>query len=628
MSTGVGCTVLIDGVLAADGCDEEVAGAEVILDDLAVGWGREDTMSQPAPDTCTFQVLDPTGNGFATTYRVGHTVHVLARGDTYPDPSQDTFTDPGFETAAVTWTTTGGTSTRTAARTHTGAWSLLLRPTVAGVPAAVLLAPAPFQPAGTNPEAWDSIPTTEAGQTWSTSVSVWVPAGASVSVRAALFTGPYATAWAPAGAAQVIDGDNAWHTVTASHVVQVDGRWMGVHVTLDPTGPTWNTLPPAVTWNQVNPALTWDDFGVAYLDDVQVTSPTAGTGRQVLVFAGRITNLESSYDAFPTLQVTAAGFTADLDNRTISDVPWPVESVAARAHRILTLSGLPVDIDIDTSIDATLLTWRDVDAQGAAGLLQEIATSVDGVLWPAVHQSLGAYLRLEDPAMRASLLQLALVDGVVVVVQGDPDVGFDVSGCLLERDPVTWVQDVADVVTRVAVGWLVQGVDDKGQPATTDATVEVVDAALEVVHGTRRVQVSTQLQDGTDAADVAQRVLSRTGPDTWRADGLTLDDDDVVGGPAGVALVLDLLDGTSRIGAPLVLGDLPHWSPAGTDAGVYLEGGTYRFTGGRWVLELGVSAAAGQGMSAAWDALDPAWTWNQWDPALSWNDLRGVAAPS
>ena len=269
-----------------------------------------------------------------------------------------------------------------------------------------------------------------------------------------------------------------------------------------------------------------------------------------------------------------------------------------------------------------------MDAQGATGLLQELATSVDGVLWPAVHQSLGAYLRLEDPALRASLLQLTLLDGeLVVVVQTDPDIGMDLSACLIERDPVTWVQDVADVVTRVAVSWLVQGVDDEGQPTTTDATVQVVDTALEATHGTRRVQVSTQLQDATDAEDVADRILSRSGPDTWRADGLTIDDVDVVGGAAGVALVLDLLDGTSRIGAPLVLGDLPAWAPTGTDAGVYLEGGDYRFTGGRWVLDLTVSAATGLGGSAAWDDLDPAWTWDQWHPDLTWNDLRGVSAP-
>lgn len=833
MTTGVTCQVRVDGQLAADGSPDDPPGAPTILDDLAVTWGRPDTMTQPDPDTCTFTVADPTG-----TYRVGHRVDVEARGDTYPDPTVPTFTNGGFEVATVTWSTSGGTATRTATRKRTGGYSLAVQPTTAGAPVSVLLAPAPFEAPGTNPDAWDAIATTAAGQTWAATVSVWVPGGASVSVRAALFTGPYATAGTPAGVTQVVDGDGAWHTLTATHVVQVDGQWVGLYLTLDPTGPAWDEMPPSLTWDGVDPTVSWDDQGTVYVDDAQVTSPTGGTGRGVLVFSGRITDLRASWDAGPVLEVTAAGFTADLDNRTISDEPWVVETVAARAHRILTLAGLPIDIDIDTSIDQTLLTWLDVDAQGATELLQNIAQSVDGVLWPAVHQSLGAYLRLEDPALRVSLLGLVEVpsgpppvvlrrnrlpnpslevngqgwavgsagtggtatssvpktggasgvaffrltqtvpntagtafvtcgnaatsfasvtpgapayasiavrcsvarrlkativvhntsagggwssaSGAIVTVpanvwtrlpvatitpgpgylwarvlaefasgeilpaggtldvdaalvgddpsgvyfdgstpdtptedyawtgavhaspstlssvqppptieigQGDPNTGHDLSACMILRDPITWVQDVSDVVTRVAVGWNVQGVDTDGLTTTTEATEQLVDVALEVQHGTRRVQVSTDLQSAADAADVAQRILSRSTPvDGWRAEGLTIDDDDVLASSDGVALVLDLLDGTSRIGAPLVLGDLPFWSPAGADAGVYLEGGTYRFVGGRWVLDLTVSGATGQGGSAAWDELDPTWIWNQWDPGITWNDLRGVAA--
>jgi len=626
MSTGVSCTVYVDGVRAADGSPGDPSAAPTVLSELAVAWGRPDTMTQPAPDACTFSVYDPAGVGFGSTYRVGHRVDIEAHGDTYPDPSVETLTNPGFETTAVTWVPTGGTATRTTTRARTGTYSLALQPTTAGVPAAVFLAPAPFEPAGTNPDAWDAIPTTAVGQTWAASVSVWVPLGASVTVRAALFTGPYATAGTPAGTPRTVDGTGAWQTLTAEHTTQVDDQWVGLWLRLEPTGPAWDQVDPALTWDQVDPALTWDDQGTLYIDDASVVAPAAGTSRGVLVFSGRITDLHTTWDGGPTLEVAAVGFSADLDNVLIGDVPWPVESVDTRTHRILALAGLPITIDIDTSIDQTLLTWRDVDAQGAAGLLQEIAVSVDAVLWPAVHQTIGAYLRLEDPALRVALLELALVDGVITVVQGDPGTGFDLSACMVLRDPVTWVQDVADVITRAQVGWLLQGVDDKGKPTTTQVQEVLVDAALEAQHGVRAVSLSTQLQAAVDASDVAQRILSRSSPDAWRADGLTVDDDDVNPGPAGVALVLDLLDGTSRIGAPLVLGDLPPWSPAGAAAAVYLEGGTFQFVDGRWVLALTVSAGAGLGGSAAWDELDPAWTWNQWDPNLTWNDLRGAAA--
>jgi hypothetical protein len=591
--------------------------------------------------------------------------------------------------------------------------------------------------------------------------------------------------------------------------------------------------------------LSWDETGSFYVDDATVTSPASGSGKSVLVFSGRITDMSAQWDSSwhsPVVNVTAAGFTADLQNRTVGDEPWTVESVDVRAHRILTLAGLPIAIDIDTSIDETLLSYRDVDSQGATGLLQEIATSVDGVLWSAVHQSLGAYLRLEDPSLRASLLKLSVeavpgppvvtvrtnlcinpsmetqqapwvaatlgsfgrsqdwahegvssikavtqtsasatagdvrqgtattfppnmvpggtytvsaweytpaahkafstgatsrqrrilffysVDGStftqtfgpqganiagaqrlaytftipanatgiilgigcagsgsdgsfvtyvddvlieagstlgsnftgatpdtpttdyawtgtpqistskattstpttvdqIVIEEADPESGFDLSACVILRDPVQWIQDVSDVITRAAVTWKLQGVDDDGLPTTTDVTEHVVDAPLEELYGTRRLSVSTQLQAAEDAQDVAQRVLGRATPSGWRASGLTIDDDDVSGDETGIALLLNLLDGTSRIGAPIVIADLPNWSPAGSAAGVYLEGGTYRYVGGRWVLELTVSVSTGLGTSASWDENDPAWSWDQWAADITWNDLRGVAGP-
>jgi len=629
MSTGVNCTVLVDGQRAADGSPGDNLLDPIVLDDLTVTWGRSDTMSQPPPDTCSFTVMDQLGGqAFMATYVTGHRIDIMATGLTYPDPTVPTFQNGGFETALVTWAPTAGTATRSTARFHGGAYALAVKP--AGNAGSVLLGPGEFQPPGTNPGAWDAIPTTANGQTWAASLAVRLPAGAVATVRGVLFTGPYAASAQRTSVAQTVVGTGAWQTVTGQYLVQRDFAWVGLEVTLDPTGPTWDEMPPALTWNAVDPTLTWDDLGTLYIDDVSVTAPAGALGRSVLVFAGRITDLSAAWDDStdsPVVQVTASGFTADLDNRTVGDEPWTVETVDARAHRILTLAGLPIDIDIDTSIDTLLLSYRDVDAQGATGLLQQIATSVDGVLWPAVHQTLGAYLRLEDPSLRASLLKLHEDAGTIVIVQADPSSGIDLSACVVLRDPVTWLQSVSDVVTRVAVGWKVQGVDDTGLPMITDATVQQVDGPLEVLYGTRRVSVSTELQAAEDATEVAARILARTSPADWRAEGLTIDDEDVLPDEAGVAMMLNLLDGTSRIGAPVVLNDLPGWSPGGTVAGVYLEGGTYRFVGGRWVLELLVSAAAGLGQSAQWDQLGPTWTWNQWEPSLTWNDLRGVAAP-
>jgi hypothetical protein len=96
---------------------------------------------------------------------------------------------------------------------------------------------------------------------------------------------------------------------------------------------------------------------------------------------------------------------------------------------------------------------------------------------------------------------------------------------------------------------------------------------------------------------------------------------------AGIALVMTILDATTRIGLPILLTDVPAWSPTPTRADVplYLEGAVLTNDAGAWVLELITSAAAAQGAGVAqWDQLDPTWQWDEFDPEMTWNDLRGV----
>jgi hypothetical protein len=132
-----------------------------------------------------------------------------------------------------------------------------------------------------------------------------------------------------------------------------------------------------------------------------------------------------------------------------------------------------------------------------------------------------------------------------------------------------------------------------------------------------------------DAAIIADAILGRTGNTAWRVGGLEwrADTTDQLDGEA-LTRMMQLLDGTTRNGLPIILTNLPAWSPIpDQQVGLYLEGGRYESVGGAWRLSLTVSAAVATGMSAAWDELDPAWSWDQFDPDIRWVDLAGVAAP-
>jgi hypothetical protein len=557
-------------------------------------------------------------------------------------PAMGTYFDgntPSTPTVAYLWTGTANASASVAITSPPlGDPRLQVDPLDAARPASVILAPDAFVAHGADPDAWDDIPATSLGQVWGYGARVLAPPGSVVEVRPVVFTAPSADSAVVLDVPLVPPSDGAWHTVAGTFLPNLAGAWVGIEVRSFPTGPAWADLPPALTWATVTPpGWRWVDYARVLVDDVLVTAPAAGVTRTALVFSGRITDLSASYDdELPggggvSVEVTAQDFTADLANNRIGDDPWPVQALSTRVARILTLASTGVTALIDPSIAATLLTYRDVDSQPAAGLITEIAASVDAVAWSATHQTTGPYYWLEDPSQRPALVTLYVNPDTGLVTIG-PTPAIDdallLSACDLLRDPVQWQQDVADTSTRVDVTWLEQGVDDDGKPTATERHVVVINAPLEAALGQRGVSLSTQLQAQADAATVANRLLARVTATGWRVDGLTWDTSLFPLDPGDITTALDLLDGTTRIGRPVIVTDLPTWSPSGPALPLYIEGGSYTFAEGWWVFDLTTSSGVGgQGTSVTWAQLPTAWRWVDFDPAITWARLRGVAGP-
>ncbi len=155
-----------------------------------------------------------------------------------------------------------------------------------------------------------------------------------------------------------------------------------------------------------------------------------------------------------------------------------------------------------------------------------------------------------------------------------------------------------------------------------------IDAAAEAATGRRRVQVSTELAAGADATALASSLLARLSTGGWRIRGITyrVELTDPLG-PDGIALVMTILDATTRIGLPIMLTDVPSWSPAPTRADVplFLEGARFTNDAGAWTLELITSSAVNQGApDVAWNQLPADWSWAELGPEISWADLAGV----
>ena len=259
---------------------------------------------------------------------------------------------------------------------------------------------------------------------------------------------------------------------------------------------------------------SWDDLGAVGIDDVSIKAPSGGVAKAGLVFSGRVTDLDASYELSvggTVVRVICEDNTAELANRYVGDQPWAEGTLLNRFAGVLWLTGQEFDYSVGSTIANKLVSYRDVDSQPALRLLQELGASVAGVLWSATNLVTGPFLRLDDVGARTALKQL-IWDGSMVVIRIKdpvPAEGVTISACSLLLDPVKWHQASDDDSTEVSVIWLDQVVAD-GAVKPTSRTVTLRDDGAERATGRRRIMISSQLSRQLDAEAVASVVLART----------------------------------------------------------------------------------------------------------------------
>lgn len=639
-------SVWADGVWVADGRDPDSDEPQA-LDGLVIRWGRSTVVDQPQPSTCSLTLIDRAGGTrFLDLLQLGGRLDVRADALITSTPDPDTGTgqvviSEEFEAGVGnTWAQPAGAARLTTAAGGTTGQALRLD-TLTDQAVLVVVPPGPRQPVGGDPTAWDGIPRAVSGETWALTADVHLPAAFAgwADWAAELVPVTFTSPWdVPHPQELVTSGSvdvGGGYRRLSGTVLPPQGSWVGMAVRFWPIGPAWDDL-DASTWDDLAAdPTTWDDLGRMLVDRVRLNAPAAGALRQGMVFSGRITDMEARFDAIERatlVDVTAADQRAELGSRDVGDQPWLAETLGSRFQRIVDASGQPIQARVSDTAAAYQVSWRDVDRQPAIVLLSELATSADGVLWAATHPTTGPYLELESLADRPPMFILAKdPDGVVRIRLNDPAAvdAIEVSACDVLLEPVRWRHDIEDMATRVAITWRDQTLDQDGQPAPTDRTETVTNPVLEGEIGVHRVAVSTQLAVQADAQLIADAVLGRTSNTQWRVGGLTwrADTTDQLDADA-LTRMMTLLDGTTRNGLPIMLTDLPAWTPIpGDQVGLFLEGGTYSSEAGSWVLDLVVSSARATGDSAVWDDLDPAWQWDQFDPAITWNSLHGVSVP-
>lgn len=381
---------------------------------------------------------------------------------------------------------------------------------------------------------------------------------------------------------------------------------------------------------------------------VQIRSTGVASGRDVLVWAGMITtaNITQVGDLELEAQVTGTDPAATIGNITVGDKPWPQEPAIDRFNRILSAAGIKTTQFVpeggwswqmrgtmDDSFHDVMVAFRDVDAQPPLDLLHSLAQSLGGVLWIVADET-GPVVWMEDPGNRLGLQQVA-VDGTTGAVSIIPlpasANGAAWSAENIDRSGIAWGQDPTQSVNVVDVAWKIpNGLNDQGNPDYLDATYEVRDT-LTKVNTVQSLTVETELVDEFAASVLATHWLAEEHTGDWMISGLVIDtavlglDRDTIDPAGHLSMILDLLDVRLRVGYLLTLVDLPVWCPENPERSYYVEGGTYTWQAGRWILEINASPNAIGGSVTSADFADTVTVADF--GSLRSRDLWGVAAP-
>lgn len=606
----ISCTLTIAGQDIADQ-PEDVPTTTAALDGLTLAWGRESLTDQPSASVLSAQVSIPPDQSAAVldTLTVGTPVTVTSTTPLWQQGDISLINT--FETAYVAH---AGTITPDGD-------SLVVQATTGGYYRGPLIgiAPGPLQDQLTNLGAWDDIRPISAGSQWTVSITV---DGLTVNDRCALWALYFEHPWAAsAELGELLDAHLAYptKTLTATFTPPASraGQWLGIGVNFAALGRLWGA-DSMTLWSDVTE--TWAQTGQATLTAPAIIPPQESATLTSRVFDGSITDLTAQWDprlGTVLVSLRAADMSATLANIRLSDEPWPAEPAGARVSRLNAALPITNTFLIDEPLAAITVQTRDVDSAAASDVLDELAVSTGGVLWSTTHETSGAYLYLEDHASRPALEALTLDDTGAPTITPLPDRATVIEASRITRDSISLLRDTTGVASSVSVRWQEAGTDDQGNATLTDRTETVTDTNAIDAIGWRSMSVSTSLTSSTAAQRLALSLLTIASPQGWTLNGLTWDTtvsaDDTA---PDVEALTGLLDATRRIGAPIMLTDLPEWMPEAPYMPAYLEGGTYTYQDGAWTLDLTLTRPTKAGDAITWGQAPPTLTWEA--TTLTW----------
>lgn len=588
----ISCTLIVDGAVVPGDRYHYATGDVVALDDLSVQWGRSSRLEQPRPASLSARIALPDYPApVLEHFAPGRRVECIA--------DLGGFADGEFEHVEII------NDTRPRAKN------------IENDREDFQFAPAAFQPTGQNPAAWNDLPRVNSDGTYSASVEISLPPGAKAVLYPMYYSGPWINAGTLGAPIARIDQSGSLKGTFRADPRFYGTAWVGLFVIVEPTGTPWKSA--VGTWR--NHSERWARFQEITITRARLEAQIVPLHRAT-VFTGRITDAPISFDEKmrrPVLTLTAMDFLAELANQRIGDKPFPRDYANTRARRIIDLSGRNIQMIMDPTLINETMAPKDIDSRTPAQELGTVAASTGAIMWPASHTATGDYLRFEDPAQRKALYSLTVTDSGDLTIDAAAGSVMDIPAATIHRD-VRIERDLTDLATVVGVQWIDVTYLSDGTIDTTQRTAAASDEKRISEYGYRQISISTDLDSESSARTLARRTLDAAAAGGWLIPSARIDSR-----LPGVNLnqIIRLLDSTTRIGAPIMITGAAPWIPGAPNIPAYIDGGSFRFTGGRWVLECQLTRASTRARSVTWADLPARVTWTS-AKSPTWADLSAA----
>ena len=309
------------------------------------------------------------------------------------------------------------------------------------------------------------------------------------------------------------------------------------------------------------------------------------------------------------VSIRAMGNVAKLGSIFVGASSWPAENAALRASRIISDAGLTPDLNLDNGQDVTA---RSGEAQAALSLLSDLAQGCGAAVFDdeAGRIVFQAYRNRINPS--ASIMWGAYTstwsstsgtwaDQTYANATTPPPVTLPASGVVYEPQ---MSQQSAAIVNTVQVSY---------GSSSPQATINATDANSVAAYGTRRVTVTTNLSDSSDATDRASAVLNAQSFPRWQIGNVEVRLNDL---DAFTVAAVEAV----KIGDRVLLTDMPQPSPVYSQLGV-VEGYTENFRPNQHRIIFSLSDPRSSFGTAAWGAISGSKTWGAVNGSRKWFDI-------